>query len=139
MHMIYVYVYVCSDKCIQQSKETAVRAWMGLEGSKGLRLADLMTIGTCTWLCCQSYAPATFTYHENLLVPIFVTGRVDPRAIVKYFNYSTGNRNRDLLVCSAVPQSTGPPRSPMCKYAQLNNTWLLSSFQMSIIIILKYL
>ena len=32
---------------------------------------------------------------------------------MKNSNYTIGNRTRDLLTCSAVPQPTAPPRSPI--------------------------
>ena len=32
---------------------------------------------------------------------------------MKYSNDTIGNRTRDLLTCSAVPQPTAPPRSPV--------------------------
>ena len=44
--------------------------------------------------------------------PLFssVRGRVDPRVIVR--PDTTGNRTRDLLVCSVVSQTIAPPRTP---------------------------
>jgi hypothetical protein len=51
----------------------------------------------------------------NILVLISVTGLVDPRHMglsVKHFSI-IGNRIGDPLACSAVPQSTAPPRATL--------------------------
>jgi hypothetical protein len=56
---------------------------------------------------------------RRFLVPIFVSGWVDPRGIVwleglvqlKKSNDLIGNRNRDLPACSIVPQPTTLPRA----------------------------
>ena len=39
---------------------------------------------------------------------------------MKNSNDIIGNRNRDLMACSAVPQPTVPPRGPMQKLSSLN-------------------
>jgi hypothetical protein len=41
---------------------------------------------------------------------------------IKYFSDSIGNRTRDLSVCSAVPQSTAPPRTTV----KMSTTCLVS-------------
>jgi len=40
---------------------------------------------------------------------------------MKKSNNAIGNRTRDLLACSAVPQPTAPPRAPLsnCTYWQI--------------------
>jgi hypothetical protein len=45
-------------------KAITLQAWTGPEGFRRLRLPDFKTIGTCRWLGCQTYAPATFTPQE---------------------------------------------------------------------------
>ena len=54
-----------------------------------------------------------------------------------------GNRTRDLPACSAVPQSTAPPRAPFTKYALkhmavfFKNCALLSGFHEFLVFLLK--
>jgi hypothetical protein len=53
----------------------------GPEGSRRLRLRAFKTIGTWRWWGCQPYAPADS--QEIFLVLITVSGRVEPRDIVR--------------------------------------------------------
>ena len=68
---------------------------------------------------CQPYAPAVFTprkdsWYSFLLEAESPQGHNATERIksLKNSSDSIGNRTRDLLVCSAVPQPTAPPRTP---------------------------
>ena len=60
---------------------------------------------------------------ENISVLISVRGWVNPQGhsaagrivSMKHFTDTIGNRTRDLLACSAVPQPTAVPRAPFIK------------------------
>ena len=43
---------------------------------------------------------------------------------MKNSNDNTGNRTRDLLACSAVPQPIAPPRAPNKNFLFLNHKFL---------------
>jgi hypothetical protein len=45
--------------------------------------------------------------------------------LMKNFNDIIGNRTRDLLACSGVPQPTAPPRAPRQMEYILNFTLLM--------------
>jgi hypothetical protein len=44
-----------------------------------------------------------------------------------------GNRNRDLPVCSAVPQPTAPPRAPVRPITSLNAILMISNFSIPLL------
>ena len=47
-----------------------------------------------------------------------------------------GNRTRDLLACSAVPQTNAPPRTPETRIQKTKRLYMLCAFFGSIIIII---
>ena len=91
---------------------------------------DFQTVPTWRWQSGQLYAPATFTPQERSPVLISVRGWVDPWAIVwleglsqlKIFKHSAGNRTHHLASCSAVPQRTASPRTPVCRHTELRKS-----------------
>jgi hypothetical protein len=46
---------------------------------------------------------------------------------MKNYNYTIGNRTRDLPACSAVPHSIAPPRAPLMFIASLNKLTLANN------------
>jgi len=55
-------------------KSIPLRAWIGPENSRGLRLPDFKAVGTWRSQGRQPYAPAAFAPQEIFLVPIAVRG-----------------------------------------------------------------
>jgi hypothetical protein len=74
------------------------------------------------WQICQPYAPAAFTPQEIFLVLISVRGPLDPKSMKNPMTLS-GNRIRDIPPCSAVNQSTAPPRNPVRHFVAKKFTW----------------
>jgi len=66
-----------------------------------------------------SLPPRKYSWYPILLEAETTQGHSAAGRIVsmKIYSDTIGNRTRDLLVCSAVPQSTAPPRTPKLNYA----------------------
>ena len=102
-----------------KDKAIPLHAWAGPEGSRRLRLPDFKTIGT-------KGSKVVSPTHRSPLPPGNIPGThfcqrlsqpqghsVGGRIVsMKNSSDTMGNRTRDLLACSAVPQPPAPPRAP---------------------------
>jgi hypothetical protein len=103
-------------------KVIPLQALTGPEGSRRLRLPDFKTIGIWRRQDCQSYAPSAFIHRNYSWYSFLLEAESTPGPecgrkgyINDKFNYTIGNRSRDLPVGSAVPQPLRhhvPPRAP---------------------------
>ena len=97
-----------------KGKALPLQPWTGPEGSRSLRLPEAHEGGKVVSSTHRLPSPS----QEVFLVLISVRGWVDPSATVqqeglcqlKILNDTIGDRTRDLLACSAVPQPTASPK-----------------------------
>ena len=64
----------------------------------------------CVDMCTEIVPPGGYPIAVKYIVSYIAAGRI---MSMKNFNDTVGNRNRHLPACSAVPQSTAPPRAPV--------------------------
>ena len=83
-------------------KAIPIHAWTGPEGSRGLRLPELLDNRHINIARLLALRTSRICPQETSLVLISVKQKVDP----------IGNRTRVLPACSAVPQPTASPRNP---------------------------
>ena len=89
VHTIYCLIFNKSFLSINpvkvkvKVKQSHYRPGQALRVPGGWGSPYFQTVGTWRWQGCQPYAPAAFIPQEIFLVFICVSGRIDPRAIVR--------------------------------------------------------
>ena len=103
-----------------KSRAKLVKAWIGPECSRSLRLphfkTSLSALGTGRLYPLGNILGTRFCYRTSQPQGHRAAGRIMP---MKNSFDIIGNRTRNIPACSVVPQPTGPPRAP--------NSWLIPS------------
>ena len=123
-------------KLTREGKETLVQVWTASEGSRRLRLPEILDnqhmkmVGLSALRTGNLYPPRNipsthFCYRLSRPHAHSADGRI---MSMKNSNDTIGNRTLDLPACSAVPQQTAPPRAPKLRggsrklhYEELHN------------------
>ena len=103
-----------------RSKAIPLQAWTGFQSSRRLKIPDFLhnrnmkLVKLSALLTGRLYPPGDIPgthFFQGLNRPQghSAAGRIKS---MKNPTDSIGNRNRDLPACSAVPQTTAPPRTP---------------------------